>query len=380
MGLPVLQESQAKLVESREMMSTFKPADVTPAAPATGADLRLARERLGWTLADVAQSLRIRTAYLEALEAGQLSILPGNAYALAFVRSYAQLLGLDAEETVRRFKAEAADVSRRTELAFPVPMPERGLPAGAIMLLGLILVVVAYAGWYRLSGAGRAPAEAVVSVPERLAAVADLTAPRASTAMANAAPQGQADAGKGDGKTPDALGVMQPLPTGTASIGTPAGDIATATGMPAVRMPPAALAPVPNQAVATSPLSAAAAPAPAPADDTDPVGEADIAPAAAESRIVLQAKADAWILVKDRSGAVLLNRVLKSGETWPVPARSDLVMTTGNAGGTEVLVDGTAMPALGGSGVVRRDIALDPDALKAGRQTIAVAVPAARAR
>jgi hypothetical protein len=33
----------------------------------------------------------------------------------------------------------------------------------------------------------------------------------------------------------------------------------------------------------------------------------------------LRANADSWLLVKDRAGAVLLNRVLKAGETWPVP-------------------------------------------------------------
>ena len=73
---------------------------------------------------------------------------------------------------VRRFKAEAAEVARKTELSFPIPMPERGLPAGAVMLVGMVLCVVAYAGWYRLSGEGRLPAETVTPIPERLAPLA----------------------------------------------------------------------------------------------------------------------------------------------------------------------------------------------------------------
>ena len=59
-------------------------------------------------------------------------------------------------------------------------------------------------------------------------------------------------------------------------------------------------------------------------------------------RIVLRANADSWLMVKDRAGAVLLNRTLKAGETWPVPPRPDLLLTTGNAGGTEIVVDGAA--------------------------------------
>ena len=86
-----------------------------------------------------------------------------------------------------------------------------------------------------------------------------------------------------------------------------------------------------------------------------------------QPRIVLSATADAWLLVRDKSGPVLLNRVLHPGETWPVPAQANLVLTTGNAGGTDIMVDGTAVPSLGGSGAVRRDIPLDPEILKSGR-------------
>src|SRR5271166_2956048 len=91
-------------------------------AARAGADVREARERLGWSLADLATNLRIRLPYLQALEEGRFALLPGNAYALAFVRTYARALGLDAEEIVRRFKAETAEINRRPELVFPIPM------------------------------------------------------------------------------------------------------------------------------------------------------------------------------------------------------------------------------------------------------------------
>jgi cytoskeleton protein RodZ len=107
------------------------------------------------------------------------------------------------------------------------------------------------------------------------------------------------------------------------------------------------------------PSSAAAAmlpasPATAPANPDDP-------------RIVLRARADAWLQVRDRGGQVLLNRILRAGETWPVPIRANLLLTTGNAGGTEVLVDGVVAPALGGAGAVRRDLPLDADTIKDGK-------------
>ncbi len=118
----MLQERRSKLVKSRIMMSTVTPLVAEPPAAArAGADLRAARERLGLSLDDVVLALRIRTPHIEALEEGRISLLPGNAYALAFVRTYATALGLDAEEMVRRFRTEAAEFGQQTELVFPVP-------------------------------------------------------------------------------------------------------------------------------------------------------------------------------------------------------------------------------------------------------------------
>ena len=328
------------------MISTVTPlVTEPPTAARAGADLREARERLGLSLHDVASNLRIRLPHLEALEDGRISLLPGNAYALAFVRTYAAVLGLDPQEMVRRFKAEAAAFGQPTELVFPVPMPERGLPAGAVVLLGLVLAVGAYAGWYRLSGEGRLPAETVTPIPERLASLAQQALPP---------PPGLAASGP---STPDSATEADPQMV--------MADPETSR----MRVDPA------PPVVAISPTSAAAAQLPSRPSDGSAVAGLSPLPASATAaspapdagRILLRASADAWILVKDRNGTILLNRTMKAGETWPVPPRPDLLLTTGNAGGTDILVDGVSTPSAGGSGTVRRDIPLDPDQIKDGR-------------
>jgi len=316
-------------------MSTVTPLSLElPAAERSGADLRAARERLGLSLQDVAAGLHIRQCHLEALEDGQIALLPGNAYAVGFVRSYAHALGLDTEEMVRRFKTEAAAVGRRTELSFPVPMPDRGLPAGAVLLLGLVMLIGSYAGWYRLSGEGRLPAETVTAIPEHLAPLA-----------------------------------QQALPAPPSPV--------VAADPPAAPPAPVAIMADPAPAVAAiSPGSAAAALVREPVSAPAPAA----APAPDGSRIVLRATADAWMQVKERGGAVLLNRVLKPGETWAVPRADNLLLTTGNAGGTDILVDGVVAPALGASGAVRRDLPLDPDQIKDGKLTLSAAQPPVRPR
>jgi cytoskeleton protein RodZ len=347
----VLQERRAKLAERGGMMSTITPSVTeAPAAARAGADLRAARERLGLSLQEVAIGLHIRLPHLQALEEGRISLLPGNAYALAFVRTYAMALGLDAEEMVRRFRTEAAEFGQRTELVFPVPMPERGLPAGAVLLLGLVLAVGTYAGWYRLSGEGRLPAETVIAIPERLASLAEQALPPAPRLSA-----------------PGVITTPEPVAVAEASgVATP--RIASADpARPEMQANPA------PPVMAISPTSAAAAQLPS--QPSDASAEAGSSSAADPVHVVLHASADAWMQVKDRgTGALLLNRTLKAGESWPVPPASDVLLTTGNAGGTDVLVDGAPTPSLGASGAVRRDLPLDPVQIKDGK--LAAAAPA----
>src|SRR4051794_41234154 len=164
-------------------------ADQDPNGPGlgaarVGAELRAARLRLGLSLPDVAQELRIRLPFLEAIEDGRVSDLPGAAYAVGFVRTYATSLGLDPDEVARRFRAEAHEVNRKTELSFPAPVPERGVPAGAVVLLGLVLAAGAYAAWYKFSDSRRAD-PVVAAVPERLAPLAQNAVP----APGNMSPQ-----------------------------------------------------------------------------------------------------------------------------------------------------------------------------------------------
>jgi cytoskeleton protein RodZ len=380
----VLHERKSRLAGGRTNMSIFTAErGVVAAAPRVGADLCAARERLGWSLDAVSAGLRIRLAFLVALEEGRIADLPGNAYAIGFLRTYAATLGLDPDELTRRFRSEAAEVNRLTELSFPAPVPSRGVPAGAVVLLGVVLAVGAYIGWYRLSGNGALPPEVVPPVPARLAPLAERAVPPAAvtpnstTSAANSPTPGAVVTGRlatapsPAGPLATGLSASRPLETGLPPAGTPAaGSLASATptalppGPAGITGPAAVPAPL-------GPTDSAAAPEPAPYVPPSQAAAATTAPPAPhpadQPRVVLSATADAWMQVRDKSGQVLLNRVLHPGEFWAVPAQPSLVLTTGNAGGTDILVDGTTMPPLGASGAVRRDIPLNPDLLKMGK-------------
>ena len=290
-----------------------RPEAVAGDAARLGEELRDARLALGLTVDDLAASLRIRRVYLVALEEGRVRDLPAPAYALGFGRSYSAALGLDADEFVRRFRDSGGPAApRKTDLVFPEPVPERGVPAGAVILVGAVLALGAYVGWYQWSGGGGRTVDAVPPLPARL-----------EPATREGSPP----------ETPPPVAVLPAPPVAGAVAG----------------------APRPGASPAAVPPAATIADAPAPPRPEEP------------GRIVLRAKAETWVQVRDRPGGpILVNRVLRPGETWAAPAGDGLLLSTGNALGLEILVDGQPAPGLTGNQAVRRDVPLDPDRLKVG--------------
>ncbi len=69
-----------------------------------GHRLRLRREEQGTALSAIADELKIKLSLLEALERGDTSHWPSGIYRRAFIRAYAQAIGLDPDVVVREFQ------------------------------------------------------------------------------------------------------------------------------------------------------------------------------------------------------------------------------------------------------------------------------------
>ncbi len=72
-------------------------------ADGVGEFLRRERELRYISLDDVAERTKISRRYLEAIEEGQYDRLPGEIFVRGFIRSYAQSVGLDPEDTLLRY-------------------------------------------------------------------------------------------------------------------------------------------------------------------------------------------------------------------------------------------------------------------------------------
>ena len=84
--------------------------------PYSGDDLRERREALGLSLQDVFEELRIPTAYVDALERGDVARLPAPGYVVGFLRTYCRYLRLSPERYVDGFRACARPRQRSSGL------------------------------------------------------------------------------------------------------------------------------------------------------------------------------------------------------------------------------------------------------------------------
>jgi cytoskeleton protein RodZ len=385
---------------------------------AVGRELRLARESRGLSIDDVAAALCIRKRHLVALEQGQAKELPGGPYTVGFVRAYADHVALDGGNLSRRYRSESAAEQSPQRLHFPEPMPDERTPIGAILLIAVILAAGVYGGWFYLSSHNRTMADLVSQLPAELSALQRDTpaiAPVASTGSASATvPPTNADLVPGSGgteftglettsvadtttdtmapppddedgspdespETPAAsaanVGELAPAsPAQTAGATPPVAPMHTAAPMHTVASVPE-VAPVAGVAITTTPDAANA-----PETVLQPQGAAASAEAAlaaaadgrifgdsqSGARIVIRAVQDSWVQVRDPKGELLISRVLRPGDQYRVPEQAGLSLVTGNAGGLEVLVDGTVAPRLGRAGDVLRGIVLEPARLSSG--------------
>ena len=83
----------------------------------------------------------------------------------------------------------------------------------------------------------------------------------------------------------------------------------------------------------------------------------------AASNFTIQATADSWIQIKALNSNILLSRILKTHETYNVPNRNDLLLSTGNIGALVIRINGKEITKYAGSMRVAKDIALTKENL-----------------
>lgn len=392
-----------------------------------GAMMREARQTMDRDIKDVAQELRIRRPYLEAIEDGRLGDLPGPAYTTGFLKSYSNYLGLDGDEIVGRFKRAGIDIEKRTSLHLPSPMEDGRLPTGSLFMVAVVLAAVIYAGVYFTSSGDRELSDGRGAIPAEFSSVTEDAGGREGAAASSeteetpatsAAPATQSTpaADKPMPKPQQVAAVPEPAPAsapvespkpvpGTSASNALAASTAdvdaaassqpatseapkkAAMAVPAMEvplMPPATSSVLPKRRSSNAPEPQGPDATPAaqdgsvetaaiPASSTNSTNstadqgvastEAASTEAASSQTVVVKAIADSWVEIRAIGKKPLISRLMRQGETYSVTSRPGLVMVTGNAGGVELSVGGATIPKLGPMGKILQNVPIDADSL-----------------
>ena len=283
-----------------------------------GQALKAIREFRKLSLEAVADTTRVRRAYLQAIEAMQLEKLPSRPFTIGYIRAYAEALGVDAEAAVERFKAEEPVLDE--PLRAPVGVNHDKDPRlMAIVLVGVV-IVAAIILWNVAQRAMIESAPPSPTAPDKAAVKAlqaqkagpvalgaPLPAPVESTTPAPYETPGLAEAGE------DGVNHSAPAAIGAKPEGAPVVDVAS----------------LPTR--------------------FEPKGKIYGVAPGQPSIITLQAIKSASLIVRGADGSVYFARQLAPGEAYRAPQLAGLSIETPDPDTVQVFVAGQSkgvMPSI----------------------------------
>ena len=264
-----------------------------------GTALRDARVARNLSLAEVSALLRIREAHLEAIELEDFDQLPGNVYAIGFIRTYAQYLELNESDLIMRFKAASVE-SGMADMVFEEEETEQISGALKISLL-VVGALVVYVLWL-------------------------------------------------------VAGTQNDRVTVSAVVQTPGAPVE----VPAAPIPPAVVADeaVASATAAETPATPRRSDGAAPTAATIE-GSADVQPNAQlidttpnPSKVEIRATRRTWMRLENAQGRVLFSSVIDEGEGFELPDDMDYILATRDAGALTYYVNNQAVAPVGRRGQI----------------------------
>ncbi|AOZ69725.1 helix-turn-helix domain-containing protein [Rhodobacter xanthinilyticus] len=351
--------------------------------------MRGERATLAKSLLDVQRELRIKAAYIAAIESGDVAAFETPSFIAGYVRSYARYLGMDPDWAFARFCAESGfqpthgmapaasgpkPQRRPAEVAEALANPNASFiprgqafwtkieprAVGSVLVLALLAGGIGYGGWSVLQEVQRVQLAPVDQAP---GVVAEL----------------------------DPLAAAQPAETETetASAEDSLPELPSAEALDRIYRPAALDTPVliardgpiaaidPAQAGLLVGTGAAAPAAPAgnsiemalaeAGESALPSGPAVVRTLGAEApEVEVLAVRPSWVRISAADGTVIFEKVMDAGERFALPKLAEAPqMRTGESGAIYFAVNGVAHGPVGARGEVTKGIVLSAEALSA---------------
>lgn len=126
-----------------------------------GTRLKEARIAKGYSLEDLQDVTKIQKRYLAGIEEGNYSMMPGQFYVRAFIKQYADAVGLNADELLEQHKAEMPETTKEQvskPIAAPSPSRRKSMSKSSsssrinekmpMIIVALFIVVIIFVTWF----------------------------------------------------------------------------------------------------------------------------------------------------------------------------------------------------------------------------------------
>lgn len=282
-----------------------------------GSVLRDERRTQGLSIDEVGAELRLPPRYVNALEMGEYSKLPGNTFARGYIRNYAAFLDIDPAPLLEAFDRSAraaeqtsngGDARKRKTAVKPVEEKRDGVSLWVIAGVAAALVLGAW-----LSGAFQSSPDETGSMP--------LPSQTSDTTAAEGGSSGELVGSE-----------VTDIREGAAS-----GSIQTEGGASETLVSSMTSGPAP----VTASSEADASEASIVTADSALAGEAaSVSAAGGEGALVIEFSEDCWLRIRDAAGKNLAFGVRKAGETLTLDSGAPFNVLIGNVAGVTVRYKG----------------------------------------
>ena len=337
-----------------------------------GEVLREARHKSNQSLSQISSLLRIRHDYLKAIENGTSDDIPGTTYAIGFIKSYSNYLGIDPEGYIKSLKTKVQNPELKNSNVFPSPAPEGKIPSVMVIFTTILITVGIVLIWNNLQKTSTDSSTQYDVIKSRTNTIAAVGEQENQNSDPRSSPQ----------KKVISKNSLQHGEKIVVSKTTPNNNLKTKKYKSEVLIEKKGIEPTDPQSVTrkrtkkksleTASINSSSLHETADqfqkksktdVVDVKPLKVSNDPSVLAVSNFTIQATADSWIQIKALNSNILLSRILKTHETYNVPNRNDLLLSTGNIGALVIRINGKEIPKYAGSMRVAKDIALTKENL-----------------
>ena len=321
-------------IDDRHISKDFSEIfDVTENTVDIGTLFIDARVKQGLTQEDVSKILKVRVSAVKQIEKGEELQSLGSAYSLGFLRSYAKLVDLEPDNIIKNYKSSINEKNTKFDYNFPSIIKEKRSLFPVIALFSFLFSLVVYSSWYYLN-------------------INNLEIKNKNTAFLDS-----------DNSNLDYVKVEDKLNRTLDN----ANKINSKSIVKAKKDTPNILVNensndkiMDNNKGESKKLLNSKSNETLRSNETSAIANERIP----KKEMVLKSSGNSWVEIEDLDGNSYLTRLMRSGETFVVPDKKGLTLSTGNAGVLSLTFGSIHISKLGSIGEVISSRPLNIEAFK----------------